>query len=91
MNLSRSAKRLALLVVLSIFVVLLSKSLLGKAVKNLSIEAEKKQQARAAKNSAALPVSAVEVTSAVAEASSGASATEPESAPGAAGNTSAAE
>jgi hypothetical protein len=89
MNLSRSAKRLVLLVVLAIFVVLLSKSLLGKAVKNLSIEAEKKQHARAAKNSAALPVSAADVTSAGTDASSGASATEPESAPVAAGNTSA--
>jgi len=89
MNLSRSAKRLVLLLALAIFVVLLSKFLLGKAVKNLSIEAEKKQQARGAKNSAALPVSAVEVTSAGADASSGASATAPESAPVAAGNTSA--
>lgn len=89
MNLSRSAKRMVLLVVLAIFVVLLSKFLLGKAVKNLSIEAEKKQQARAANNSAALPVSAVEVTTAGADASSGAWATEPESAPVAAGNTTA--
>lgn len=83
MNLSRSAKRLALLVVLAIFVVLLSKSLLGKAVKNLNLEAEKIQQARAAKNSAALPVSAAKVTN----ASSGAVASVPESTPIAGENT----
>jgi len=83
MDISRSVKRLALFVVLAIAVILLSKALLGKAVKNLGIEAEKKQQAQAIKNSASLPVSAVAVaaTSASSAASTDALASAPESAP----------
>jgi len=81
MDISRSVKRLALFVVLAIAVILLSKALLGKAVKNLGIEAEKKQQAQAIKNSASLPVSAVAATSASSAASTDALASAPESAP----------
>jgi len=49
MNVSRSVKRLMLIIVLSVIVILLSKSLLGKAVKNLSIAAEKKQHITSSK------------------------------------------
>lgn len=57
MNVSRSVKRLMLIIVLSVIVILLSKSLLGKAVKNLSIAAEKKQHATGSRL-VTLPVSA---------------------------------
>jgi len=55
MDMSRSIKRLALILILAIFVILVSKSLLTRAVKNLSNEAEKKLQAKPAP---ALPESA---------------------------------
>jgi hypothetical protein len=58
MDMSRSIKRLALIVLFAIIVILVSKSLLSKAAKNLSIEVEKKQQAKARKTPAILPESA---------------------------------
>lgn len=58
MDLSRSVKRLVVILALAIVVILVSKSLLSKAAKNLSIEAEKKQQAQLAKLRATLPPSA---------------------------------
>jgi hypothetical protein len=58
MDLSRSIKRLAIILVVAIIVILVSKSLLSKTVKNLAIEAEKKQQANIAKLRATLPASA---------------------------------
>lgn len=92
MDMSRSVKRLLLIAVLAIFVILLSKSLLGTAVKNLGVEAERIQQAKAAKiHPTALPESAAEVTAAGADASSNTLANEPGSAPVASGNTDAAQ
>ena len=91
MYVSRSVKRLLLIAVLAIFDILLSKSLLGTAVKNLGVEAERIQQAKAAKiHPAASPESAAEVTAASADASSDTLATGPGSAPVASGNTDAA-
>ena len=49
MDISRSTKRLVIIFILAIVVILVSKSLLSKAAKNLSIEAQKKQQAKIAK------------------------------------------
>lgn len=60
MEISRSLKRLAIIVVLAIIVILVSKSLLSKAAKNLSIEAEKKQQANMLKP-AAIPAESAPV------------------------------
>lgn len=81
MDLSRSVKRLVVILALAIVAILVSKSLLSKAAKNLSIEAEKKQQAKTVKESATLLVSAVEETSASAIGSTVTVAMEPESAP----------
>lgn len=58
MDMSRSIKRLIVIVVLAIGVILLSKSLLRNAVKNLSVAAEKKQQAKSAQSAKRLPGSA---------------------------------
>ena len=58
MNISRSAKRLLMIVVLAIVVILVSKSLLSKAAKTLSVEAGKKQQTKAVKSTIPLPESA---------------------------------
>jgi hypothetical protein len=63
MNISRNLKRLLLIIALSVIVILVSKSLLSKAVKNLTIEAEKKQLAKAGKLPARLPESAAEISS----------------------------
>lgn len=49
MDVSRSVKRVALILVLAIIVIFVSKALLSKAAKNLRLEAEKKQQAKASK------------------------------------------
>jgi hypothetical protein len=49
MDFSRTLKRLAIILVLAIIVIFVSKSLLSKAAKNLSLEAEKKQQAKVPK------------------------------------------
>ena len=58
MDVTRRVKRLAMIVLLAITVILVSKSLLSKAVKNLNTQAEKKQQANDAKLRATLPASA---------------------------------
>lgn len=42
---SRSVRRILMIIALCMIVILLSKSLLGKAVKNLSIAADRKQHA----------------------------------------------
>ena len=60
MEFSRSLKRLVMIVVLAIIVILVSKSLLSKAAKNLSLEAEKKQQANMLKP-AAIPAESAPV------------------------------
>jgi hypothetical protein len=52
MDFSRHLKRLAIILVLAIIVIFVSKSLLSKAAKNLSREAERKQQAKALKPTA---------------------------------------
>lgn len=85
MELTRSMKRVGMIVLLAIVVILISKSLLLKSVKNLNAEAEKKQQAKAVKESVTLPVSAVEVNS----ASTDTAPVEPESAPAATENSAA--
>jgi hypothetical protein len=59
MIVSRSVRRLLLIIALCMIVILLSKSLLGKAVKNLSIAAEKKQHASSKRISLAVPAPAV--------------------------------
>lgn len=61
MDMPRSVKRLIVIVVLAIGVILLSKSLLSKAVKNLSVAAEKKQQAQSAQSAKRLPESATAI------------------------------
>jgi hypothetical protein len=61
MDMSRSVKRLIVIVVLAIGVILLSKSLLSKAVKNLSVAAEKKQQAKSDQSAKRLPESAAAI------------------------------
>jgi len=62
MNISRNVKRLLLIIALSVIVILVSKSLLTRAVKNLSIAAEKKQQAKIARQPPALAESTAEIT-----------------------------
>ena len=65
MDISRSTKRLVIIFILAIVVILVSKSLLSKAAKNLSIEAQKKQQTKIAKPVSATveTVATVEITS----------------------------
>jgi hypothetical protein len=63
MNISRNVKRLLLIIALSVIVILVSKSLLTKAVNNLSIEAEKKLLAKAGKLPVRLPESAPAISS----------------------------
>ena len=58
MNLSRQAKRLVVIIAVSIIIILLSKFLLSKAAKNLGLAAEKKLQAKAAKLAPVSPASA---------------------------------
>ena len=57
MDLTRSIKRLAIILIVAIIVILVSKALLSKTVMSLAIEAEKKQQAKAAKLRATPPAS----------------------------------
>lgn len=82
MELTRSMKRVAVIVLLAIVVILVSKSLLLKSVKNLNAEAEKQQQAKAIKDAATLPVAAAgkEAPDDDAPASTTTEAIEPESA-----------
>ena len=51
-------KRLFLIIIISVIVILLAKSLLGKALKNLSIETQIKQKANASKQLSLMPPSA---------------------------------
>lgn len=62
MNISRNVKRLLVIIALSLIVILVSKSLLSRAVKNISIAAEKKLQAKAARQPASLAESAAEMS-----------------------------
>ena len=56
-------KRLFLLVVISVIVILLAKSLLGRAIKNLSVEVQTKQKAKPTITLPLLPASApIEMT-----------------------------
>lgn len=48
-------KRLFLLVVISVIVILLAKSLLGRAIKNLSVEVQAKQKAKLVNTLPSLP------------------------------------
>jgi len=79
MDISRSLKRVVLIIALSVIVILVSKSLLSRAVKNLNIEAQKKQQAKIAMQRAALPQSApsVETSSSPAIADNASAPAEP--------------
>lgn len=80
MELTRSMKRVAVIVLLAIVVILVSKSLLLKSVKNLNAEAEKQQQAKALKDAATLPVAAEKEAPNDAPASTTTEVIEPESA-----------
>lgn len=91
MDLSRSVKRLVVIIALAIVVILVSKSLLSKAARNLSIEAEKKQQAKAAKLPAAIPDSAPAIDLASSPAPSDTIATDYQSAPVTTENSTAAQ
>lgn len=51
-------KRLFLLVVISVIVIMLAKSLLGRAIKNLSVEVQAKQKAKPPITLPSLPASA---------------------------------
>jgi len=62
MNISRNVKRILVIIALSLIVILVSKSLLSRAVKNLSIAAEKKQQAKVTRQPPTLAESAAEIT-----------------------------
>jgi hypothetical protein len=62
MNISRNVKRLLVIIALSLIVILVSKSLLSSAVKNLSIAAKKKQQVKVARLPPTLAGSAAEIT-----------------------------
>jgi hypothetical protein len=55
---SQRIKRLFLIIVISVIVILLAKSLLGRAIKNLSVEVQTKQNAKAVKPSPVIPSSA---------------------------------
>ena len=55
---SQIFKRLFLLIVISVIVILLAKSLLGRAIKNLSVEVQTKQKAKPAITLPSLPASA---------------------------------
>ncbi len=61
MNISRSVKRMAMIIFLAIVVILVSKSLLTKAAKNLSVAAEKKLQEKADKKNAAILAESVPI------------------------------
>lgn len=82
MDLARSIKRLSVIVLLAIVVILVSKYLLTRTVKNLNAEAEKQQQLKASQTPVAVPESAV-ATVAVSAAEDAATPAVPESAPAA--------
>ena len=84
MDFARSIKRLAVIVLLAIVVILVSKSLLTRTVKNLNAEAGKQQQIKASQTPAAAPESAVAAVAKGAEEDTGTQAEAAESAPAAA-------
>ena len=51
-------KRLFLLIVISVIVILLAKSLLGRTIKNLNVEVQAKQKAKSAITLPSMPASA---------------------------------
>ena len=59
MDIERSLKRLAVIVLLALIVILVSKSLLTKTAKNLNAEAGKQQQIKASQTPVIVPESAV--------------------------------
>lgn len=81
MDFARSIKRLAVIVLLAIVVILVSKSLLTRTVKNLNAEAGKQQQIKASPTPAAVPESAVTAVADGAEVDAGTLAVAAESAP----------
>lgn len=70
MNISRNVKRLLVIIALSMVIILVSKSLLTRAVKNLSVEAEKKQLENVSKLQTTLPQSAPSASSMLEQSSS---------------------
>lgn len=86
MNFSRSVKRLVIIIALSVVVILVSKSLLSKALKNLNIASQKKQQAQTSKLPATLPESAPALEVSSSPVASGSIETLVESSPVAAEN-----
>jgi hypothetical protein len=58
MNISRNVKRLLVIIALSMVIIVVSKSLLSRAVKNLSVEAERKQLEKIGKLQTISPESA---------------------------------
>jgi len=56
-------KRLIIIIAVSLIAILLAKSLLSRAVKNLNFETQKKQQAKLIKQSSILPASSPTATS----------------------------
>lgn len=81
MDFSRYLKRLAIILVLAIIVIFVSKSLLSKAAKNLSLEAEKKQQMKANKPEAVPAESALDAVIPIASAPETSLETAPQSSP----------
>lgn len=61
MNFSPNVKRLLVIIALSVIVIFISKSLLTKAAKNLSVEAERKRLAKSIKETPTLPIAATEI------------------------------
>jgi len=68
MDLARSTKRLAVIVLLALVVILVSKSLLTRTVKNLNAEAGKQQQIKTSQTPVAVPAEAAVAVSAAEEA-----------------------
>jgi hypothetical protein len=61
MNFSRPTKRILIIIVISIMIIFISKSLLGRAVKNLGIETQKKQHSKNAQQVSVFPASATAI------------------------------
>ena len=64
MNFLQNYKRIVLIIVISLIVIFVSKALLSKAAKNLSLEAQRKQQLKASQQLITMPASAVVLDSA---------------------------
>jgi sensor domain CHASE-containing protein len=90
MNFLQNNKRLVLIIVISLIVIFVSKALLSKAAKNLSLEAQKKQQLKSHQQLTTLPASAVVLDNAPVQISTEAVTTSTESAPAVVTNTPAA-